>query len=48
MSFEPDNIDYELTVEDLLRMILRELRYQRIILEEISGFNVKGTISDDD
>ena len=41
MSFEADNIEHEVTIEDILLEILKQLKTQTLILEEISGIKIK-------
>jgi hypothetical protein len=41
MSFEPDNIDHDLSVEDLLLAILNELRIIKTHQEQITGEIIK-------
>ena len=41
MSFEPDNVGNELTVQSLLQAILVELKKHTYILEEMYGERIR-------
>jgi hypothetical protein len=47
MSFEPDNINTDLSVIGLLRQIALQLKLQTEILKEISGLEIKEADLDD-
>lgn len=40
MSFDPSDPQHEVEIEDLLLQILRELKLQTMILNEMTGFNL--------
>lgn len=47
MSLDPDNLEHDISVEDLLLKILRELQLHTLILKEISGLDIdKGDLDE--
>ena len=39
MSFEPESIEHEIDLEDVLLQILRELRLHTLLIKEVTGLD---------